>query len=310
MPWALSAWLIFDVREVFQPEGLFGLGDAARGERGGAGLFVDDVVGVEILALFLLLVDGGVDHALETAHEVVRLAVEIGALVALAGDDQRGPGLVDEDGVHLVDDREDVPALDHVALVERHVVAQVVEAHLVVRAVCNVAVVGRAALLARQAVDDQTDRQAHEAVHLAHPLAVAAGKIVVDGNDVHALAREGVEVGGQHGDERFALTGLHFGDAALMEHDAADELDVEGLHAQHAPGGLAGRGEGLGQDVVGRLALLKALAELARFGLQFLVAERGVGLVQALDRVGDGVYFLQFAFGIASEDLIQKSHGW
>ena len=68
------------------------------------------------------------------------------------------------------------------------------------------------------------------------------------------------------------------------------------------------RGEGLGQDVVGRLALLKALAELARFGLQFLVAERGVGLVQALDRVGDGVYFLQFAFGIASEDLIQQSH--
>ena len=296
---------VFDIRQVFQVEGALGLGDAAGRERGGAGLFVDDVVGVQILALLLLFVDGGIDHLFKPGDKIVRLAVEVGALVALTGDDQRGPGLVDEDRVHLVDDGENMSALDHVTLVEGHVVTQIVKAHLVVGAVCNVAGVGCAALLARQIVHDQANGQAHEAMDLSHPFAVAPRQVVVDGDDVHALARKGVEVGRQHGHQGFALAGLHLGDAALVEHDAADELNVEGLHAQHAPGRLPRGGKGFGQDVVGRLARGKARAELARFPLQFLVAQRGVGLVQLLDRVGDRVYFLQFPFGIASEDLIQ-----
>ena len=40
----------------------------------------------------------------------------------------------------------------------------------------------------------------YEEVELAHPLAVALGQIVVDGNDVHPFAGQGVQVGGQ--DER------------------------------------------------------------------------------------------------------------
>ena len=295
---------VFDVGKVFEIERALGLRDAAGGQRGGAGLFVDDIVGVEILALLLLFVDGGVDHLFEPGDKVVRLAVEIRALVALAGDDQRRPGLVDEDRVDLVDDGVGVTALDHVALVERHVVAQIVKAHLVVRAVCNVAGIGRAALLVRQIVHDQADREPHEAVHLAHPFAVAAGEIVVDGDDVHALSREGVEIGRQDGDEGLAFAGLHFGDAPLVEHDAADELDMEGLHAQHAPRGLAHSGEGLGQEVVGRLAVRETFLEFARHGLELVVAHRGEARLELFDRVGDRIYFLQFPVGIASEDLI------
>ena len=81
------------------------------------------------------------------------------------------------------------PRCTMLAVVERHVVAQVVEAHLVVGAVGDVGGVGRAALVAREVVDDQAHAQAQEAVHLAHPLAVALGQVVVHGDDVHALAR-------------------------------------------------------------------------------------------------------------------------
>ena len=104
----------------------------------------------------------------------------------------------------------------------------------------------------------------HEAVHLAHPLAVALGKVVVHGDDVHALAGDGVQIGREDGDERFALAGLHLRDAALVQHDAADELHAEGLHAQHAPGRLAHGGEGLRQHVVKALAIGVALLELRR----------------------------------------------
>ena len=112
------------------------------------GLLVDDIVGVQALVLLGLVVGGGDGEAAERADEVVRLPVEVGALVAAAGDDERGAGLVYEYGVHLVDDGEGVAALHHLALVNGHVVAQVVEAELVVRAVGDVGGVGRAALLA------------------------------------------------------------------------------------------------------------------------------------------------------------------
>ena len=87
-------------------------------------------------------------------------------------------------------------ALDHLLLVDGHVVAQVVEAHLIVGAVGDVGGVGGAALVGGKAVDYEADAKAEKAVDLAHPLAVALGEVVVHRDDVDALAREGVEVGG------------------------------------------------------------------------------------------------------------------
>ena len=58
-------------------------------------------------------------------------------------------------------------ALHHRLLVDRHVVAQVVKAELVVRAVGDVRSVHRLACLRRNLMDDQTDVQTEEAVDLA-----------------------------------------------------------------------------------------------------------------------------------------------
>ena len=183
---------VFEVCKVFQPERRLRLGDAAGGERGGARLLVHDVVGVQILVLFLLLIDGGVDLHLQARDEILRAGIEVGALVALAGNDERRSRLVDEDGVHLVHDGEGMAALHHLRLVDRHVVAQIVKAHLVVRAVGDIGGIGLAALRVRKSVDDQAYGQAEVAIDLAHPLAVALGEVVVDRDDVHALAGDGV----------------------------------------------------------------------------------------------------------------------
>ena len=101
------------------------------------------------------------------------------------------------------------------------------------------AAVGDLALSVGEVVLDDADRQPEEAVDAAHPLGVAPGQVVVDGDDVDALAGERVQVGRQRRDERLAFAGLHLGDAAAVQHHAADELDVEVPHVQHAPAGLA-----------------------------------------------------------------------
>ena len=201
-----------------------------------------------------------------------------------------------------------MPTLHHVLLIERHVVAQVVEAHLVVGAVGDVAGVGLAALGRGQAVDDQADGQTHEAVHLAHPFAVAAGEVVVDGDDMYALAGQGVEVGRKDGDKGLALAGLHLGDAPLMEHDAAYELHAEGLHAQHAPRGLAHGGEGLRQELIQRFAVIVAGFEFLGLGTERVVRQGGVFRLQLLYRIGDRIYFFQLTVIVAAENLIEKSH--
>ena len=111
-------------------------------------------------------------------------------------DDERRARLVDQDRVDFVDDGEGVAALDHLRHVVFHVVAQIVEAELVVRPVGDVGGVGLAALLVVEPVHDHADRQAEELVDLAHPLGVAAGEVVVDGDDMDAFAGERIQIDG------------------------------------------------------------------------------------------------------------------
>ena len=237
---------VFGVGDVADAEEAFDFFPALVGDGDGAGLLVDDVVAGPGLGL------EGLDEfaEFELGDDEVDAGVLVGGLVGGAGDDERGAGFVDEDGVDFVDDAVVVSALDLSLMLELHVVAEVVEAELVVGAVGDVGAVGLAALLVGEVVDDDADGEAEEAVDLAHPLGVALGEVVVDGDDVDAVAGEGVEVAGKRGDEGLAFAGLHLGDLAGVEDDAADQLDVEVAHLDGALAGLADDGEGFGEDVV------------------------------------------------------------
>ena len=157
-------------------------------------------------------------------------------------DDQRRARLVDEDGVDLVDDRVVQITLHVVVDAELHVVAHVVEAELVVLAVRDVAVVRALLDLVALAWNDDAGAQPEEPVELAHPLRVATCEVIVDRHDMDPLALETVQVAGERGDQRLALAGFHLGDFALVEHDAADELDVVVPHSKNALACLAGHG--------------------------------------------------------------------
>ena len=131
------------------------------------------------------------------------------------------------------------------------------------RALLSGAAGGGLALALRQAVDDDPDLKTQEAIDPAHGLGVAAGQVVVHRDHMHAAAGERIEVGGQGGHEGFALAGFHLGDLAVVQHHAADQLDVVMPHLQHAASGFADDGEGFGQQVVEGLAALEALPEVS-----------------------------------------------
>ena len=173
----------------------------------------------------------------------------------------------------LVDDGERVAALDHLRELVLHVVAQIVEAEFVVGAVGNVAGIGRLALVVVEPVHDDADRKPEELVDAAHPFGVAPGEVVVDGDDVHALAGKRVEIDRQRRDERLAFAGLHLGDGAFVQHHAADQLHVEMPLPEGALGRLAHRREGFDEEIVEITAVGELLAELGGAGAQRLVAE-------------------------------------
>ncbi len=189
----------------------------------------------------------------------------------------------------FVDDREKVPALDHVLEAVLHVVAQIVEAVFVVGAVGDVAGIGRLALGVIEAVNDHAGGHAEEAVDLAHPAGVAAGEVVVDGDDVDALAGERIEIDRKRRDQGLAFAGLHLGDVALMQHYAADQLHVEMALAKRALGRLADGGKGGNQDVVQRLAVGELLAEFGGAGFQGLVRKLCQFRFQRIDGVDPGL---------------------
>ena len=94
---------IFRIGKVLHAEELFGFFDARLRQRYRAVLFVDHVVAV-VLVLKLLVVGGGEDLLFEPGDKIVRHLVELGRFLALAGDDQRRSGFIDQNGVDLVDD--------------------------------------------------------------------------------------------------------------------------------------------------------------------------------------------------------------
>ena len=90
---------------------------------------------------------------------------------------------------------------------------------------------------------------------------------------------------------------------ALVEHGAADQLDVEVPHVEHAAAGFADDGEGFGQQVVEDLAVGEPLAELGGLAAQLRVGQRLNRRLQGVDLGHDRAHALQFTIVLGADDF-------
>ena len=266
---------IFLLGYVVYAEEPLGLLHAPGGKGYGARLYVRHIVaGFRLLHAHELIGLAELDDILaplQTAYEPVRLLVHIRGFLAVAGYDKRGAGLIDQYGVHLVHYGVVKLPLHHLGLVDHHVVPEVVKAELVVGAVGDVAGVGLPSLVVVLFVNYAAHGHTEEFVYFAHPLGVALRQVVVHGDYMHAVAGEGVEVGGQSLGYGLAFARLHLGYTALMQHYAAQKLYVVMPLAYGALCGLADYGECLRQQVVLGLAVIQACPELVCLSPELLI---------------------------------------
>ena len=129
-----------DVLDVVEDVALVGIALEQTGREQMLLELFDALVGEGHGALLLVVLEVALA---DDRDDLVDLLVERRAVLGRAGDDQRRARLVDEDRVHFVDDGVGVAALHHLGARVLHVVAQVVEAELVVGAVGDVGGVGR-----------------------------------------------------------------------------------------------------------------------------------------------------------------------
>ncbi len=215
--------------EALEPGDLLRLADAVVGQVAGP----------------LLLLDLEVEVTLQRAGDPIGLGVLAYVVEGGARDDQRRPRLIDQDAVDLVNDGVEQLFLALHLLDRLHVVAEIVEAELIVGTVGDVAGVDRLPLLGVHLRLDGPDGHAQPVEQRAHPFRVATRQVVVDGHHVHAPALQRVEIRGQGRDQRLPFAGDHLGDTAAVQHHAAHQLHVEMAHVQITPPRLATRRERL-----------------------------------------------------------------
>ena len=241
------------------------------------GLFVLDVLlkfRNQAVALGALLAHELIDTRLE-------LEVLVGRMRGRSRNDERRAGLVDQDAIDLVDDREVVAALHLVLGVKGHaVVAQVVESEFAVGAIRYITAVLLAALIRRHLVLNATHTQAEILEDEPHPLRVTAGQVVVDRDQVDPLAGQGIQIDRHRRDEGLALARRHLGYLRFVKDDTADQLHIKRNHIpgqlvaddrlrgpHQAATGVLDHGIGFVQEIIHRLAILDAGPEFVRFGL-------------------------------------------
>ncbi len=225
----------------------------------------------------------------------------------LAADDQGSAGLVNQNGVHFVHNGVVQLTLHYAVLVKNHVVPQVVEAKLVVGAVNHVGGVGAAALVPGKTGHDQAHLQAENAIDRPHPLAVTPGQVIVHGHDVYAPSGKRVQVRRQGGHQGLPLTGLHLGDAALVQHDPAQDLNVKGTHPGGTPGGLPGQGEGFGEQLVQGGTPGQPLLQRSGAGGELLRLQGGDLRLQGVYLLHQFPQAAHLAFVGIAEDLLQDA---
>ena len=167
-----------------------------------------------------------------------------------------------------------------------HVVAKVIETKFVVRSVSDVARISSLLCISRHPRLDCVDCQSKVHVKRRHPFHVTTRQVIIDGDDVDALAFKCVQVRRQRGNKRLTFTGHHFSDTAKVQHHAADQLYVVMTHAHMPLAALATNREGILKNVIKTFAIAKSLTKHLRLLRQFFIAERSVLRFKRGDRFG------------------------
>ena len=94
---------------------------------------------------------------------------------------------------------------------------------------------------------------------LTHPLGISFCQVIIDRNDMNALAVQCIQVGRKGGYQCLTFTSLHLRNTSLMQNNAADQLNPIMTHTKNSVCRLTNNRKGFNQQIIQRLSLCKPL---------------------------------------------------
>ena len=150
---------------------------------------------------------------------------------------------------------------------------------------------------------NKTGGHTHKLIDTSHFVGTDTGKIVVDRDDMNALACKRVEICGESCHKRFAFTGFHFGNTSLVKNDTAKHLHAEGAFTEYAVVCLANSGKSLGQNIIQGFSCGKTVAEYLCHALQFGIAHCTVCIGKSVDLVGNQLQFFELTLAVSAKNF-------
>ncbi len=259
----------------------------------------------------VFFVDDVVFVFLEERDDFVDFIVKFKTLFDLARNDERCTRFINQDRVNLIHNRKEKIALRALSKAIFHVIAEIIKAEFVVGTVSYIRRIGALALGVRQVRQDLARRHPKRTIKLTHPVSITRRQVVIHRNEVRTFASEGVEVKGASGHQRLALTRLHFSNAAFMQSNTANDLDIIMTHAENPTRHLTRRRKRFGQEAIKGLAVCYPLLKFSSLGGEGRVVEFGEGGLKGFDLVHKWLDAAKLTFVFGSKNPLDQvtQHG-
>ena len=101
---------------------------------------------------------------------------------------------------------------------------------------------------------DNSNCQTQKTINLAHPLCVASGEVIIDGNNMNAFFFKGIKINRQGGYQSLAFACSHFSNLTAVKNDAAHNLNIKVALSEGSLCRFPHRGESIRQNIIQRFA--------------------------------------------------------
>ena len=170
-----------------------------------------------------------VNITLQNTHNGCELVIHVGCISDAARNDKWRTRFVNKNAVYFVNNGEVMATLHLVIKRSSHVVAQIVETEFVVRSVRDVTCVVDALFSGRLTTswNNQANTEPHELMNASHPFSVESRQVIVDRDDMHAIAGQAIEIRRQSRHKGLSFTRLHFCNPSEVKRGPAHQLHIE-----------------------------------------------------------------------------------
>ena len=137
---------------------------------------------------------------------------------------KRSSGFIDKNRVDLIDDCIIKASLYKLFLIDNHVIPEIIKSKFVIGYICDIRIICLTSLIAIHTIKDNSDRKSEEFMYLAHPLGITLGKIIINRNNMYALAFQCIKICRKKTCLCLTFTGSHLCDSSLMENNTTHKL--------------------------------------------------------------------------------------